>query len=69
MDEKTLRKHLIEFQHAAREIELAGVCIDVLEGLRDPVGERCIKALKSSQGRQLKRLDRAAEKLGAPYGA
>lgn len=69
MDAKVKRKHLDEYTDAAREIELAGICINVLETLRDPVGQRCVKALKASQQRQIKRLDKAAEKLGAPYGA
>jgi hypothetical protein len=69
MDAKTKRKHLCDFQAAAREIELAGVCIVILEGMHDPVGQRCIKALNASSQRQLKMLDKAAEKLGAPYGA
>jgi len=69
MDAKTRRKHLRDFQDAAREIELGGVCIGILEAMRDPVGQRCIKALNASAQRQLTKLDKAAEKLGAPYGA
>lgn len=69
MDAKTKRKHLREYDHASTGIELAEVCINILERLRDPAGQRCIKLLKASQQRQLKILDKAAEMLGAPYGA
>ncbi len=66
MDAKTKRKHLDAYGHANTEIELAEVCINILERLRDPAGQRCIKALKACQQRQLTSLDKAAEKLGAP---
>lgn len=69
MDAKTKRKHLDEYWNAARDIELAEVCIRILEGLRDPAGQRCIKALMDGQQRQIKRMDKAAESIGAPYGA
>ena len=64
MDAQTKRQHLDDHRHAAREIELAGICIGILEIMRDPAVDRCIKALKVSQQRQLKRMEQAAEKLG-----
>lgn len=69
MDAKTKRRHLKDFEEAARQIELAGVCIDVLETMHGVAPQRCVKALKAEQQKQLLRLDKAAEKLGAPYGA
>jgi hypothetical protein len=67
MDPKTQRKHLTEYTDAARQIELAGVCINVLEAMRGDIAVRCINALKAEQQRALKKLDKAAERLGAPY--
>lgn len=67
-DEKTRRKHLNDYSDAAREIEVAGIAVDVLEKLRfTPAVDRCIKLLQAGQQRQLKKLDAAATKLGAPY--
>jgi len=61
------RKHLNDYTDAARQIELAGACINVLEMMRGTTAERCIKALRAEQHRSLTRLDKAAERLGAPY--
>jgi hypothetical protein len=69
MDKKTRRKHLNEYTEAARQIELAAVAICVLEGLDGAAAVRCIAALQKEQQRALKRMDRCAEMLGAPYGA
>ena len=69
MDAKKRRQYLSEYTDAAREIELAGVAIKVLEGLRSAEGARCIKLLESMQQRQIRLLDAAAANLGAPYGA
>ena len=69
MDAKQRRKHLSDYTDAAREIELAGVAIKVLEGLRSAEGVRCIKLLEAMQQRQIRALDAAAANLGAPYGA
>jgi hypothetical protein len=67
MKTKTPRDHLESYTDAAREIELAGVAIRVLEGLRSAEGARCIKLLEAMQRRQIPLLDAAAAKLGAPY--
>jgi hypothetical protein len=67
MKTKTPREHLTDYTDAAREIELAGVAIRVLESLRSVEGLRCIKMLEAMQQRQIGRLDSAAAKLGAPY--
>ena len=67
MDTKTQRKHLTEYTYAARQIELAGVCINVLEAMRGAAAIHCITSLKAEQQRALKKMDKAAEQLGAPY--
>lgn len=50
-------------------MELAEVCVRVLESMRGTTALRCIKSLKVEQQRVLQQMDEAAEKLGAPYGA
>lgn len=67
MKTRTPREHLNDYTDAAREIELAGVAIKVLEGLRSAEGARCIKLLEGMQRRQIPLMDAAAAKLGAPY--
>ena len=69
MDQKKQREHLNDYTNAARQIELAGVAIRVLEGMNVPEALRAIKTLERSQQKQLALMDAAAEKLGAPYGA
>ena len=66
---KTRRDYLNDYTDAAREIELAGCCISILEGMRGSAATRCIKAMQQEQQRALKRLDAAAVALGAPYPA
>lgn len=61
------RKILNEYTDAARRLELSGVAVDVLERVGGVTAQRCIKQLKAEQHRQLKKLDRAAARLGAPY--
>ncbi len=63
------RKHLNDFADANRQIELAEACIRTLEAMRGTTAQHCIAKLKREQQAALKRLDRAAEKLGAPYGS
>lgn len=63
------RKRLREYTEAARQIELGGVAIGVLEKMRGKTPARLIKSLEYEQQRALKRLDAAAAKLGAPYRA
>ncbi|MBK8772222.1 MAG: hypothetical protein IPM06_17615 [Rhizobiales bacterium] len=67
MGEKTKRKHLNDYSHAHRDIELTEAAINILE--RVSGAQTVVKALKRKQQVHLRRLDAAAEKLGAPYGA
>lgn len=69
MDAKTKRKHLNEFTEAHTQIELAEQAINTLERMSGNQPIRMIASLKYLQQRALKRMDAAAEKLGAPYGA
>lgn len=69
MGKKTQREHLRTYTIAARQLELAGVAINVLEGMNTREAAQAIKTLQRGQQVQLKRLDDAAAKLGAPYGA
>ena len=69
MDAKTKRKHLREYTTAARNLELAGVAVTILEGMNTREATSAVNALQRGQKRQLKLLDAAAAKLGAPYGA
>ena len=69
MDQKKQRQHLRDYTQAARNIDLAGVAITVLEGMNTREALQAIKTLQRGQHRQLKLLDAAAAKLGAPYGA
>ena len=67
MDEKTRRKHLDDYTRACRDIELTGVAIEILEGVSNAAS--VVTALKRRQQTHLRRIDAAAEKIGAPYGA
>ena len=69
MDAKKRRAILNEYTDAARQIELAGAAIGVLEMMRSREATNAINSLNRGQQRHLKRLDAAAAKLGAPYGA
>jgi hypothetical protein len=69
MDAKTQRKHLNDYTQAARNIELNEAAIKLLGDLITMEAASAIKVLKRGQQRQLKLLDAAAAKLGAPYGA
>lgn len=69
MSEKTRRKYLVEYTAAARQLELAGIAIDVIEKMHGATPLRIIKTLQHQMQRQLVRMDAAAAKLGAPYGA
>lgn len=64
---KTPRQHLEAYTDAARQIELAGVAINVLEGMNSREAAAAISVLTRGQQRHLKRLDAAAAALGAPY--
>lgn len=67
MKTKTPRQYLADYTDAAREIELAGAAIRLLESMRSAEGARCIKLLETAQQRHLVRMDCAAANLGAPY--
>jgi hypothetical protein len=60
---------LREFQDAARTMELAEAAINILERLSTSEASAAIRALKRGQQKQLRLLDAAAAKLGAPYPA
>ena len=67
---KQRRKWLNETLDEARQIELAEICIKTLEAMRfGTFRNAAIDRLKKEQQRALKAMDKAAEKLGAPYGA
>lgn len=61
------RKHLNDYSAAHRDIELTEAAIEILEKVTG--AQRVIATLKKSQHKHLAKLDAAAEKLGAPYGA
>jgi hypothetical protein len=67
MDAKTRRKHLNDYSRAHRDIELTEAAINLLERVSN--AQTAVRALKKKQHAHLRRLDAAAEKLGAPYGA
>jgi flagellin-specific chaperone FliS len=64
------RKILLIYAAAVRDLELAEAAIRIIEGMNlHSRTSRCIDLLKKQQQISLKRLDAAAEKLGAPYGS
>ena len=67
MDAKAKRKHLNDHSAASRDIELTEVAISILEHVTGAAS--IVKVLKKKQQVFLRRIDAAAEKLGAPYGA
>lgn len=67
MDAKTKRKHLNDYRSAHRDIELTEAAIQLLERVSNTAS--VVATLKRRQHTHLRRLDAAAEKLGAPYGA
>lgn len=67
MDEKTKRKHLLEYTDACRDIELTEAAIQLLERVSNTAS--VVSTLKRRQHTHLRRIDAAAAKLGAPYGA
>lgn len=69
MDTKKQRQHLRDYTDAARQIELAGMAILILEGMNTKEAATAVKVLHRGQQPLLKKLDKAAEKLGAPYAA
>ena len=69
MDAKRQRQWLMEYTKAARNLELNEAAINLIEGLGTRESGAAVKVLKRGQQRQLKLLDAAAAKLGAPYGA
>lgn len=69
MDTKRQRQHLRDYTQAYRDIEIFGAAITLLENLPASEAATAIRVLRRGQQRQLKSLDAAAAKLGAPYGA
>jgi len=67
VDAKTKRKHLNDHSRASKEIELTEMAILILERVTGCYG--VIATLKKKQHAQLRRIDAASEKLGAPYGS
>lgn len=67
MKEDQQRARLQRHTEAVRDIELTEAAINILEGVSGATAQRCIKSLKAEQQRQLRRMDSAAESLGAPY--
>lgn len=62
-----LRNALDDYTRAARHMELVDAAITMLEGLNSREVRTAIRALQKGQQRQLKLLDTAAARLGAPY--
>ena len=67
MSEKKQREYLREYSEAHRDIELTEAAIGILESVSNCWS--VVKILKRRQQTHLRRLDSAAAKLGAPYGA
>lgn len=67
MDAKTKRKHLNDYTDACRDIELTEAAIGILESVTGAAG--VVATLRRKQRSHLRRIDAAAAKLGAPYGA
>lgn len=68
-NERRRRQYLREYTDAARHIEVSHVAITALESLHSPEALQAMRVLKRGQQRQLRLLDSAAAKLGAPFGA
>lgn len=66
-DPKTQREHLHKYHRAAMCMELQEAAIVMLERVSSSEASQAIRTLKRGQQRQLKLLDAAAAKLGAPY--
>lgn len=73
VEPKRLRKILDDHSRAHAVIDRLGVVIDVLENMpastrsSQAMAQRCIAQCKREQQVQLRKLDAAAAKLGAPY--
>lgn len=66
-DPKKQRESLRAYTAAARALELHETAMAVLETAGTKEAARAIAVLRRAQQRQLKLLDAAAAKLGAPY--
>lgn len=66
MSAKTKKQLLREHAKAVRDIEFAEVAIGILETIGD-CGS-LVRTLKRKQQTFLRRIDKAAAELGAPYG-
>lgn len=63
------RDILLDHDAAVRNIELTEAAINILERVGTLAAKRAIAMLKKSQDASVRRLDRTAAKLGAPYPA
>lgn len=62
------RRHLDDYSRALRDIEHTGIAITMIERVSSSrSASAAIGLLKREQRRNIRRLDRAAENLGAPY--
>jgi hypothetical protein len=66
MDPKTIRKYLRDYSAAHRDLQLTDAAIEILERVNN--AQSIIAALKRKQQVHLRRMDSAAEKIGAPWG-
>jgi hypothetical protein len=61
------RNVLLDYTHECRQMDLSGAAVDILETMNTPEASAAVRALKRGQQRLLKRIDKAAAKLGCPY--
>ena len=66
-DKKTPRQHLEDYTYVLRSMEIQQVAIDLLDHLGTAGSMRAVAILKRDQQVQLRKLDAAAARLGAPY--
>lgn len=60
-------EQLAAYTDAARHMDIQGAAIDMLETLQSTGSRRAVAALLKDQQVQLRKMDKAAESLGAPY--
>lgn len=60
-----MRKILDRYTHATQELERIGAAVLILESCHGC--EAALKVLRKRMQIELKRMDKAAEELGAPY--
>jgi len=67
MDTKMRRRHLNDYTRAHTDIELTQLAIDMMERVGN--SRTILNALKKKRSACLRKMDDAAEKMGAPYAA